>query len=280
MAYLEVELSTDRVDAVEAELVDAGAAAVQRAAGSATLRVWASDPAQLESLRALLEARAAGAVQLRDDAPDWQRGWLDSLGPVALGERLVWLPVHRPLPEDDRRVLRFEPEVAFGDGEHPTTRLAARAVEARCAETAPSLVIDVGTGNGVLALVALASGAERALCFEVDPLARRAARRNARLNDMHERCIVSNHDVSDGTERASLVVANIELSHLLALAPSLARRTLPGARLLLTGVLREQVAELSAAFRGFGEVQRSDDGDWALLELEAPADVGAQVAEG
>ena len=167
------------------------------------------------------------------------------------------------------RVVLLEPAMAFGFGDHPTTRLAARAVERFCRRGAPSAVLDVGTGSGVLALVAALSGARRAVGIDVDPRAVIAARRNAALNGVAARCRFSRAKLAQLPGRYPLVVANIGAQTLMDSAKALRRRLSAGGTLLLTGILSGDAAEVLACYTklGFQKAALRREREWVLLEL-------------
>lgn len=159
------------------------------------------------------------------------------LGPAAsVRTRLVdaaWLPPPRPralgkgfvvVGADDarshvrgRRALAIEASLGFGDGVHATTRLCVEALE-RLAPL-PARVLDVGTGTGVLSIVASLLGAKAIAATDIDPLALHAARENLRRNAVRARLTATLPKGPFG-----LVVANLYFEPLLALLPELCAR--------------------------------------------------------
>jgi ribosomal protein L11 methyltransferase len=269
----EVTFAVSSRDAAKlaALLFEAGAGAVEERDGP-KLVVYVTR--QEEALRLSQAARAgvSGALEIseRELDPSWQTEWMRYLGPVALTERIVLQPTTdaSKLPRGKRR-LWFEPDQAFGVGSHATTRLTARATERLCRAERPVSVLDVGTGNGVLALVAALSGATRVLGIDIDPTAVRAAKKNARLNRMTERCSFSARKLAGVRSRFGLVLANIEVWVLAELAPDLARVTAADGRLVLSGLLAERGAEVLERFGalGFSEEGREAEDGWLVLVL-------------
>ncbi|HEY5961817.1 MAG TPA: 50S ribosomal protein L11 methyltransferase, partial [Polyangiaceae bacterium] len=190
---------------------------------------------------------------------------------------------------DGKERLLFEPEPCFGDGSHPTTRLASQATEAYCVAHSGCSVLDVGTGNGVLSLVAAMSGAGSTLGLDVDAEAVAAAEENARLNALEARCRFSTADVATLEAEFDLVVANLEPQVQLELIAPLARRVRSGGTLLLTGFLFEQAEWIRRAATSVGlhevEALRSKvgiatehDADMARLAQELdPLPCGAEL---
>lgn len=254
------------VERVAQRLFTAGAGAVEERGGP-TLVVYVTSRAHARRLEV---AAAVTATSVRELDPSWQTEWMRYLQPVAITDRFVLQPTSsaEKVPRGKRR-LWFEPDQAFGVGSHPTTRLAASATEALCRARRPARVLDVGTGTGVLALVAASSGAERVLGIDVDPTSVRAARRNARLNHLTERCSFSTRPLAKVRSRFDLVLANIEAWVLLELAEDLVRVTAPAGRLVLSGLLTERGAEVldRCSERGLRELDRAEEEGWLSLVL-------------
>jgi ribosomal protein L11 methyltransferase len=256
---------------VSAILFEAGAGAVEERAGP-RLVVWALGRAAARRLATAVAREFPGVVTVaeRELDPSWQTDWMQYLEPVLITDRIVFQPTTRTdsLPRGKRRIW-FAPDQAFGEGNHPTTRLAARATERHCRQLEPSAVLDVGTGNGVLAMVAASCRAPRVLGIDLDQTALRAARKNARLNRLSRRCSFSARPLSSVRGRYDLVIANIEAWVLLELAGDLARVTAPAGRLLLSGLLRERGDEILARFadQGLREESREQEAGWLALVL-------------
>jgi ribosomal protein L11 methyltransferase len=221
------------------------------------------------ALAATLDAALLPAAELdMDEEEAWRQSWTEHLKPVALTRRIVLAPTSHeaPAPARGRTLILYRPALAFGDGDHPTTRLAARAIEAHYRKTPGGAFLDIGAGTGVLSFVAVHSGARRALGTDVDPEALRAARENAALNGLAKRTrFVAAHESVRGS--FDLVAINIELRPLLevlAALPSAARRA---PKLLVTGFLASQTRAVTSALKraGFTTDARQAEADWRLL---------------
>jgi ribosomal protein L11 methyltransferase len=196
--------------------------------------------------------------------------------PFRLTDRVTIRPPWQAyVPADAaERVLELEPGRAFGTGLHPTTALVARAMETRSAEFfaragRSASVLDVGTGSGILALVALVLGAATARAIDVDPDAVALAAENAERNGLRDRLKVDGSPVEAIAERFDLVVANIEASVLIAMAEPLAACVDNGGTLIVSGILQERAAEVRRAFARFELVASPSQGEWAALVLKA-----------
>lgn len=204
-------------------------------------------------------------------ALDYHEGWLKQLTLVQLTDTVALSPVHDDTPpRPGSSLLRFVPKPSFGDGSHPTTRLIAAAVERYTVEHPHGRVLDVGTGNGVLCLVAALRGAS-ALGIDIDPFAVESARENARLNQL-DSCEFSTTPLSEVLETFELVMANLEPLTQLEVADGIAPRLASGGTLLLTGFLEEQAAMIEPLYQllGYRVAERVPLEGYVLLRLLAP----------
>ncbi len=259
-------------------LFDAGAGGVEERGGrGATLVAFGDDAEQLSAVwrkvvRALGSALPASQLpraELRADAEErWRSEWTEHLRPVQLTRRLWLAPEAAPSPAlgPAQKLIRYAPAMAFGDGDHPTTRLAARAIEAHYRAEPGGALLDIGAGTGVLSFVAVLSGARRALGTDISREAVRAAGHNAALNGLakHTRFI---HSAGRVAGRFDLAVVNIELRPLLEVLARLPAAARHASRLLVTGFLASQAAEVAKAVEraGFAAQSRKREGDWRLL---------------
>jgi ribosomal protein L11 methylase PrmA len=191
----------------------------------------------------LADVASHESVEIGEVAAGWDMRFAEYLQPEPVTEHIELVPLAHPsVPREGVQRLWFEPSPVFGVGSHATTRLAARAVAAECRAHPGDQVLDVGTGTGVLAMVAVLSGARSALGIDVERAAVVSARRNARHNQLERRCRFSQRALASIRARYPLVVANIETRLLVDLLPDLVRVT--GRCLFLTGILDEDGAEV------------------------------------
>lgn len=212
-----------------------------------------------ELLRALEMLRIAGdgvvgtASEAFVNADEYRTRWREFFAPIAVGRRLVVVPAWLKQPPDqaDRIPIFLDSAMAFGTGRHPTTQLALAALEASVSPG--DVVVDVGTGSGVLAIAAAKLGVARVYAFDRDPEAGPAAAANIGRNRVADRIELIVPSSSLGTpEPAALVVANIVASVHVTLMPEYAGLLTPAGRLLLSGVADTRVEEVIAAARPFG----------------------------
>jgi ribosomal protein L11 methyltransferase len=196
---------------------------------------------------------------LADD--DWVRKTHEQFQPVCITPRL-WIVPSWCEPVDAAAVnLRLDPGLAFGTGTHPTTRLCLRWLAATLA--ACETVLDYGCGSGILAIAAAKLGAAAVTGTDVDPQSIIASRDNAKLNAVEARFDLPG---AIGAGAYDVVVANILANPIILLAPLLAARVRSGGRILLSGILDAQAAEVEAVYRRWFtiDVWNSDEG-WVAL---------------
>lgn len=210
---------------------------------------------------------------------DWVNVVMDSFVPIKVGDGLWIVPEWaKTLPEGEEGALSvvLEPGLAFGTGEHPTTRLCLGWLRDNAAQCVRGKhVVDFGTGSGVLAIGALLMGAAKATGVDVDPLSVKSARRNAQLNGIDdERLALFCADGSDGSDlpqdcddAVDCVVANILVGPVTQLAPLFARYAKRGVgRVCVSGVLATQVPTVRDAYgRWFDDLTYTEEGGWAVV---------------
>lgn len=223
---------------------------------------------------------------------DWEQSIKDSYQPSQVAGGLWIVPVWSEPPEPAATNILLEPGLAFGTGDHPTTRLCLRWLQRLQHEGGLSgaAVMDYGTGSGVLAVAALLLGAGRAVGTDIEPLAVKATEANAALNGVSGR-LAAYQCAADLQQEEPLAaagappqerlfdmtVANILQGPLVGLAPRLAAYTRPGGLLGLSGILQEQapavVEAYSPWFEGFA-VEAEDR--WALVTARRRTEGGGQ----
>lgn len=236
--------------------------------------VYAASAEQQSDNRGVLRALWPDTVRIRAVVRrvDWQKQWVRSLGPQQLTSSTTVVPVaratqaERELKAPARRLPLLQ-ESAFGFGEHATTRLMAGELEQLLQCGLPATTIDVGSGTGVLAILAARSGAPRVLGIDIDAPSVRAARANAALNRVSRQCRFSLQPLHRVHGHFELVLANLELPIVEALAPDLVRVLAPQGTLLISGVLCEHETHVIQLLRTLGvSAQRVGQQEgWTLL---------------
>jgi len=201
------------------------------------------------------------SVERVEDA-DWVRLTQSQFQPLQITPRLWVVPSWHQLPDPAAVNIVLDPGVAFGTGAHPTTRLCLRWLDT--VVTPDVEVIDYGCGSGILAIAAMKLGARSARGIDIDPQAVMAARDNAGRNQVKADFAEARDETP--VKPAQIVVANILANPLTVLAPLLARLTLPGGRIALSGILVAQTQSVLDAYAAnFAMQSAATDEDWVLL---------------
>jgi ribosomal protein L11 methyltransferase len=273
---LTIDLPRRWLDALEAWLPELGFPSFEERdteRGVAAI-VYASDPLPLERLQAELQRVAvrAGATadelrfRLAEVPQGWALEWTQHLEPVALTPTFTLYP-RRPERAPGPGELFLEPAFAFGFGEHESTRLAARWLEAGCRAWPGAAVLDVGCGTGVLSLVASRCGAAAVLGIDISAAAVLAARRNAALNGIGRGIEFEHVPIEQVSSGFDLVVANIEARISCELAPRIVSRLRAGGTLGLAGFIRGQCDAVARCYavEGLSLELLDSEGEWCLL---------------
>jgi ribosomal protein L11 methyltransferase len=210
---------------------------------------------------------------------DWKESYKDHFKPWAIGNlhwAPLWLKDEYQLPEGHQAVW-LDPGMAFGTGNHGTTRLCVEQLiafkESGHSEKACRLV-DAGCGSGILAISAAKLGFENVKGFDIDADAVRIAAENADLNDVG-RIEFAVCGLEEGLPEAGgdCLLANILANVLVANSERLVRAVAPGGWLILSGILGTEVEQVADHFRGCGKwsAVRTDALDeWASVTLVKP----------
>jgi len=183
---------------------------------------------------------------------DWRNSYREHFKAWHFG-RLHWVPVWEretfSLPPGDA-VLWLDPGLAFGTGNHETTRLCVERLVSLAEHGTTGRVLDVGCGSGILALSAVLLGYRDVSGFDNDPEAIRVSEENAVFNGCSDRVRFFVADVTEGLagSPANLVLANIQADVLIRYARELVAAVAPGGALVLSGILAGENAEVRNAF--------------------------------
>jgi ribosomal protein L11 methyltransferase len=199
---------------------------------------------------------------------DWANEFLKSWRAFTLGENIWIVPSWDEDFKADKNalVLKIDPGMAFGTGHHETTTLCSRAVLTKV-KAGKKHVLDVGTGTGILAMIAAKAGAIDIVGTDNDPLACEVAKENLANNDLDFEICLKEPDAFG--PRFDLVVANILANPLIDLAPQITQALKPGGVLLLSGILATQAEKVQKAYESLGLKHRETTqlGDWVLIDF-------------
>lgn len=209
---------------------------------------------------------------------DWKDSYKAHFKASSFGP-LHWVPVWERetfATPAGGKVLWLDPGLAFGTGNHETTRLVAERLVAFAAEKGTEgRVIDAGCGSGILALSAALLGFREVCGFDNDPEAIRVSEENAALNGQAGRVEFFVGDLTSGWKHApaALVLANIQADVLLRFTRELLGAVAPGGQLVLSGILERELEGVRATFAAAAPGWRVDSrvmGEWGDLLLARP----------
>lgn len=204
---------------------------------------------------------------------NWNAVWESDFEPVVVGgEVTVKAIYHKDLPKTRYNIV-IDPQMSFGSGHHQTTSMMVEQLLEDRKILKGKAVLDMGTGTGILAIVAAKLGASVPVhAVDIDPRCVRSAQANARRNRIPHKIITVLGDASVLIRgQYDWILANINRNILLADMASYVRALKPqGGRILLSGFYNEDIPMLleKAASQGLREVSRRSRDDWALMVLE------------
>jgi len=211
---------------------------------------------------------------------EWRDAWKRHFHVARLTRRLVVVPSWETyVPVGDDLPVALDPGLAFGTGAHASTRLVLEELQ-RLADAgfAPTRVLDVGTGSGILAIAACKLWpAATCTAIDIDALALATCRENAAANGVDDRILVLSTAMGELSRAFSVVVANIQADVLLALRDDLLRSCSPGAIVVLSGLLTPQASGVADEFAKAGQgvtvrgvYASKDDPQWSAVVLAMP----------
>jgi ribosomal protein L11 methyltransferase len=289
---IRVEIPAGVAEATEDALLEAGLAEWSLLEDAVMRKAWIVGIFQSESEAAGRWLELVGSlpsVPQATPAPrrlpdsDWKHSYRGHFKAWAFG-RLHWVPVwERPAfrAPQGHSVLWLDPGMAFGTGNHETTRLCIERLVEFEAGLAPSRrerlrVVDAGCGSGILSLSASLLGFRDVLGFDNDPEAVRVSRENAELNGLGGMVRFETAGLPEGLAPggAAVVLANIQSDVLVRNAGALAAAVAPGGLLALSGILASESGSVLAAFSGPARGWKADSrilGEWSDVSLRRPS---------
>ena len=234
----------------------------------------ASDVEPLKArLRALLGQQRLPGLQLKViEDQDWGRAWMDRFEPVCFQNDLWVCPSWRTPPDPNACNIYLDPGLAFGTGTHASTALCLEWLGEQ--ELTDKEIVDYGCGSGILAIAGLKRGARRAWGVDDDPRALAVSAGNAKKNEVSANYRPVPPESLPPGRQVDIVLANILLAPLVALAPRLTALVKPGGHLVLAGILKDQVSSLRPYYEGGFDLALRTREEWAMLAgaKRAPCD--------
>ena len=223
------------------------------------------------SIAGNLKAVRILALNFREEE-DWQSNWKPFFKPVQIGKTLEVLPPWLNSTESNRRNrILIDPGQGFGTGHHTSTALALELLE-QCLESfpvKPHWMLDFGSGSGILSIGACLMGCEKSIALELEGDALKDVISNSELNQLQHRIMPLRANKNCFNKTFPLVISNMLLSELKQSSENLASSVAEEGRLLLSGILEDQVSELERIFKvlRFVPSKKITRDGWSALEL-------------
>lgn len=242
--------------------------------------VMASARKELEELRAFCDI-GEGSIEVEETEDiDWINNWKQYFHQFYIDDLLV-IPSWETVEEEDqgKMVLHIDPGTAFGTGMHETTQLCIRQLKKYV--TPDTVLLDVGTGSGVLGILALMFGAQRVVGTDLDICAVEAVRENLESNhidpekfEMMIGNIITEKEIQDrvGYGCYDIVVANILADVLVALSPVIVNQMKPGGIYITSGIIDDKEAVVVEAVKAAGleVLEVAYQGEWVGVTARKP----------
>lgn len=193
----------------------------------------------------------------------WEAAWLYDYEPVPIGNNIVVYPDWKEPPADNQIYILVDPSIAFGCGNHETTKMCLEWLEQNV--TKDSTVLDYGCGTGILTIGAVKLGATYAEGIDIDPNSIESSIKNSTTNGVSNKTRFSDY-VSD--DEFDLVVANIFSNVLISLVDTILSRLKRNGKIALSGIIENQVDEVQKVFIKHGVTfdKPKQLGQWFLLD--------------
>ena len=235
----------------------------------------------LEELRTFMDIGEATIEESQTEDKDWINNWKEFFHQFYVDDILI-VPSWEEVKEEDKdkMIIHIDPGTAFGTGMHETTQLCIRQLKKYV--TSETELLDVGTGSGILSIIALKMGAKHAVGTDLDPCAVPAVEENKEVNgivpesfDMMIGNIIDDKEVQDkvGYECYDIVVANILADVLVPLTPVIVNQMKPGAVYITSGIIddKEQTVVDAVKAAGLEILEVTYQGEWVSVTARKQA---------
>lgn len=256
--------------------------------------ILANVKAELEFLRSFMDIGEGTIEASQTEDKDWINNWKQFFSQFFVDDILIipsWEDVK--VEDQDRMILHIDPGTAFGTGKHETTQLCIRQLKKYV--TPETELLDVGTGSGILGIIALKLGAKHVVGTDLDPCAVPAVAENLENNGLGTGASVDVFDAADlnnpnfdliigniidtkevqdtvGYEKYDIVVANILADVLVPLTPVIVNQMKPGAVYITSGIIddKETVVVEAVKNAGLELVEVTYQGEWVSVTARKP----------
>lgn len=204
---------------------------------------------------------------------DWATAWKKYYKPLQITDRITIKPTWEDykVRSDKELLIEMDPGMAFGTGTHPTTVLSIQALEKYLSKN--DIVIDVGSGSGVLSITAAKLGADKVYAFDLDDVAVTSSKANIELNSLSEKVTVRQNDLLDGIRlEADLIVSNILAEIIVKFVADAWKNLKSGGFFITSGIIKdkEQLVTKELKKYQFEIVEVNEQEDWMSIIARKP----------
>lgn len=199
----------------------------------------------IQSLRDMGFRTAVADITISEfEDRDWNTEWKKHYKPLRLTDHILVKPTWCELPGNAPSVVvEIDPEMAFGTGTHATTALCVELLDGKVKD---KVLLDAGTGTGILAITAAKLGAKWICGFDIDPIASHTAKKNAEQNGVAQNCdFFAGQIACIDFQAFDMILANINRSQIIYILPFFKELLKPGGKLVVSGILdsEEQIVK-------------------------------------
>lgn len=200
---------------------------------------------------------------------NWNKQWEETIQPQTVGRFFIKPTWSHDRVPDGKILLEIDPKMSFGTGYHETTRLMLQVLPDVISDN--DSIIDAGTGSGILSIAAIKLGAKYALAFDIDDWSISNTKENILLNGVADQISVKkgSSEVIPETEKADVILANIERNTILEILPDLDKALMKNGVLLLSGLLEgDKKTVLNQLQEHFEIIGISKENEWIAIHAQ------------
>lgn len=197
---------------------------------------------------------------------DWENSWKKYYKPVKIGKNILIKPVWEDVPQNGEVVIELDPGMAFGSGTHETTRMCLKLLEEYVKPS--SDVLDIGTGSGILSIGAAKLGANNIKAVDIDSVAVKVAKENAKLNGVADKIDITCGNLAEKVSgKYDIVIANIIADAIIALSADAAKFLKDDGIYITSGIIEHRIDDVKNTLEkyGFNIIHVERDRDWAAI---------------
>jgi len=206
-------------------------------------------------------------IQRRDIfEEDWANNWKKYYKTISIGKHIIIKPLWEEYQSKEGDILiELDPGMAFGTGTHETTMMCLESLEKYVQKD--TVVYDIGTGSGILAIGAAKLGAKKVLGIDLDPVAVDSAKENVGFNKLENIEILKGNLLELVTGKADIIVANIIAEVIISMAPQVKTRIKSNGLFICSGIIKDRKDDVLKALKGegFSILEEDTNGEWVCI---------------